>query len=216
MPSSNAENIPLVLHFAWRLAPQSVLDCGAGFGKYGVLFREYLELQAANGAGRTDTTLDLPKRQVRIDAVEGFGAYINGVHRAVYDNVFVETIEEFVKKDWSYDFIYLGDVLEHLEKDEAQQSILPSLISRARFGVLIVVPFEVEAQEAVFGNQLEIHRSRWTKQDFVPLAPYSFVGRRGAHLFAFLTRQAECVKKVKPNAIRRRLSAMKWAMLNSV
>jgi hypothetical protein len=44
MGTSDAANIPFVVSELQRLQPQSILDVGMGFGKWGVLAREYLDV----------------------------------------------------------------------------------------------------------------------------------------------------------------------------
>ena len=44
MPSSHHNQVSKILDIIINLNPQSVLDVGVGFGKYGFLCREYLEL----------------------------------------------------------------------------------------------------------------------------------------------------------------------------
>ena len=66
------------------LNPKSVLDVGVGFGKYGVLCREYLELW--DGRGEYSQFLR------RIDGVEVFANYITPLHKYVYDKVYTQDI----------------------------------------------------------------------------------------------------------------------------
>ena len=44
MPSSQYYHISKIMEMIISLNPKSVLDIGSGFGKFGVLCREYLEL----------------------------------------------------------------------------------------------------------------------------------------------------------------------------
>lgn len=44
LPSSQYYHISKILELIIAIDPSSVLDVGTGFGKYGVLCREYLEL----------------------------------------------------------------------------------------------------------------------------------------------------------------------------
>lgn len=208
MPSSSPESIAVVVDVAWQLAPRSVLDIGAGYGKYGVLFREYLELKHRDGGVGTAEhhVHERAARQVRIDALEGFGSYIGDVHRAVYDNIYIENLVTFLDKQWSYDFIYMGDVLEHIQKEVAAATVLPTLVARANQGVLVSVPAVVEDQSPLFGNALEIHRSTWSAKDFVKSAPYARVGRKGKHLIAFLSKESNVCGRLSGRPIRRRLS----------
>jgi hypothetical protein len=94
------------------LKPFSVLDIGSGFGKYGVLCREYLELWD----GRQEYNF-----LRRIDGVEAFKNYITPLHKFIYNNIYTENIIDLVKKlDYTYDLVLLTDVLEHFTKDEGE------------------------------------------------------------------------------------------------
>ena len=44
MPTSVPYCVPVIASIARQLRPKSVLDVGVGFGKYGYLFREYLDV----------------------------------------------------------------------------------------------------------------------------------------------------------------------------
>ncbi len=44
MPTSDFHNISSIVALIYQLHPASVLDIGCGFGKYGVLIREYLDV----------------------------------------------------------------------------------------------------------------------------------------------------------------------------
>ena len=206
MPSSNPETIPSVIGLLWELAPKSVLDIGAGYGKYGVLFREYLELRLRQGhESGAETNPTRGNRLVCIDVVEGFADYVGDLHRLVYDNVYIENILDFVKsKECDYDVIFMGDVLEHVEKHLAL-NLLSTLVLRAKMGVLIITPAHFESQQPLYGNKLETHRSEWNSRDFHGLAPFIHTGRKGSHLIIFLTKQVQYYQTARGNRLRRRL-----------
>jgi hypothetical protein len=213
MPSSNPESISVVLNVAYSLAPRAVLDVGAGNGKYGVLLREYLELRHADRNAVPNTAF-VNSRNARIDAVEGYEPYVGELHRLVYDNVFIENIAAFVKRECAYDLIVMGDVLEHLDKDVAF-AVLPVFVERATMGVLIIVPSRFNEQSATYGNELEIHRSFWRPPELRQFSKYSHVGRRGAHLYAFLTNNRGCYNTVRGSRLRRKVGNIKRALLES-
>lgn len=109
-----------------------ILDVGAGSGCYGEMF-----------SGKF----------TKIDALEIFPNYIDmfDLHKK-YDKVIIGDIREF---DYSnYDFIIMGDVLEHLAKEDAQDII--DKINMNGQGVLVAVPYLYE-QGTEFGNVHETH-----------------------------------------------------------
>ena len=155
MPTSQPDVIPLVVSQLIRAHPNTVLDIGCGWGKYGVLAREYLELW------REDTSLE---RDVFIDAIEAHEPYIGLLHRAVYDNVHVGDALALLPTLPNYDYILLIDVLEHFTKEEG--NTLLDLCAVKGDKTLVVTPFKPRAQGASYGNEYETHRSKWSLSDF--------------------------------------------------
>ena len=121
---------------AWVLASvpkhKRILDVGPGIGTYSDL---------------------LKSEGYRMDAVEIFAPYINKYNLIEkYDNVFIDDICKFDFKD--YDFIILGDVLEHIPKGDAIK--LYNKIIKLKKECLVAVPFEMEQGEHE-GNIYETH-----------------------------------------------------------
>jgi len=109
-----------------------ILDVGPGVGTYADL---------------------LVNENYRIDAVEIFPPYIQKYGLIdKYDNVFIGDICTFDITD--YDFIILGDVLEHIPKDDAIK-LYSSFIEQGK-EMLVAVPFEMEQGEHE-GNIYETH-----------------------------------------------------------
>lgn len=203
MPSSNPQTIGVVLDIVWQLRPHSILDIGTGYGKYGVLFREYAELALG---GRCHGPAE--ERRVRVDGVEAFADYVGELHRVVYDNVFTGDVVELAPDLTSYDVIFLGDVLEHIDKEIASSRLLPTLLKRAKMGVLVSVPAVTKEQEAVFGNEYEIHRSGWRLEDFRKVCPVVDGGVCGNHLVVFLRADPGLSVQGRPPLKRRFRRAM--------
>jgi len=109
-----------------------LLDVGPGIGTYADL----LESESYN-----------------IDAVEIYSPYIYkyGLIKK-YDNVYCKDILEFSIVD--YDFIILGDVLEHLHKDQAIE-LIDKIIELGK-DCLVAIPYEMEQGEHE-GNIHETH-----------------------------------------------------------
>ena len=83
MPSSNPDQINEIMSLVLGLRPESVLDIGIGFGKYGFLCREYLEI--CYGSKKYNDW------QKRIDGIEAFEEYITPLQRQIYNKPFFET-----------------------------------------------------------------------------------------------------------------------------
>lgn len=158
MPVSLPRHIPKTVDVLWRLRPRSILEIGPGFGMYGVLARQYLEVWCA--------PVPYGERFVTIDCVEIHEPYITDLHRAVYDNIRVADGAEFVKTvpDGCYDLVLLLDVLEHFDRETGTQ-LLADCRRIARH-TLVNVPYPPGPQGTVFGNPHEAHVSSWDVEDF--------------------------------------------------
>ena len=111
-----------------------ILDIGAGAGTYSDLLK--------------------PLGYDSIDCVEVFEEYVENFSlKSKYNNVIVGDITK-LKIDFNkYDLIILGDVLEHIEKNDAIR-----LITKLKsIPTIVGVPFESE-QGVHFGNKYEIHQ----------------------------------------------------------
>jgi len=173
MPSSQHYHISKILDIIIHINPMSVLDIGTGFGKYGVLCREYLELWD----GRNNYSQFLR----RIDGVEAFGDYITPLHKFVYNNIYINDVMEVLDKIESrYDLVLLIDILEHFEKHQGE-TLLHRILSK-NDGVLISTPKKPNSQKDAFGNVYETHRSQWTKDDLSSIAPNLFINDRVSHI----------------------------------
>lgn len=165
MPSSNYAVIPVVLDIVLTLQPKSILDIGVGYGKYGVLFREYLDIW------KTDKPFGT--RTFKLVGVEAFAGYMNPCWD-VYNDVYVDNIQNLPEiYTQPFDLVFMGDVIEHLPKEQAL-----ALIKGLNYeDLLIVTPLEVREQGAVYGNPYEQHISKWDKSD-LPDAQHFIVGNQ--------------------------------------
>jgi hypothetical protein len=162
VPSSRPDAIPTVIALVRQLKPRSILDVGVGFGKWGHLFREYTDiLEAENDATRYE------KRnwKVRIEGIEGHAPYLTEMHRYIYDQIHVGDARSLIKTLGRYDLIFLGDVIEHFEKENGL-SLLRDAIARAHKAVIVSTPKYDTGQQNLCGNELERHRSLWSAAEF--------------------------------------------------
>lgn len=156
MPSSRFDSIPFVLDLVTQWRPRSILDIGVGFGKWGTLFREYLDIW------RTD--LPYTQKVTRIVGVEAFKEYENPVWKA-YDKVIVGDVsDDRVKaelEEEKFGLLFLGDVIEHFDKEKGKELLKTLNYDK----IIIVTPLHVSQQGAVYDNRFEIHKSSWKWQD---------------------------------------------------
>jgi hypothetical protein len=170
MPTSKYSQICsfLPVLFDFRSEIESVLDVGIGFGKYGLLAREYLDIW--NGRYQAD------QWKVIIDGIEVFGGYRNPIYDYVYDTVYLEKAEHVARTLGKYDVIILVDVIEHLNKKEGVL-LLDQLVNLTKKFLFVCHPDgknkDALAQQEVFGNKHERHLARWLNKDFIKY-PYRY------------------------------------------
>jgi len=162
MPSSRPNTIPTVIHLLRQLKPQSILDVGVGFGKWGHLFREYTDILEAE---RDPARYRRENWRVRLDGIEGHAAYLTDMHRFLYTDIHVGDASALMKTMTNYDLIFLGDIIEHFEK-AAGAELLRAAFAHANKAVIVSTPKFETGQERLCGNELERHRSLWTARDF--------------------------------------------------
>lgn len=159
MPVSTSAHISTCINLITSLNPSSVLDVGCGFGLWGFLCREYLDVWH----GRVQPS----EWRVRIDGIELFEPYIQAHHRALYSRIIVDDVRHAVDSLDAYDLVIAGDVIEHLDKPEGER-VIERLYERARKALLINLPLGDgwEHPEA-YGNPGELHRSQWREDDLL-------------------------------------------------
>ena len=166
MPTSHFSQVQDICGLIFYLDPGSMLDIGCGFGKYGFLAREYLEVW--------DVRFKPGRWNRRIEAIEGFAECLTPAHKFIYDQVHVgNALEILPKLAGPYDLVLLIDALEHFERSDG----LETLRQCRRLGrnVIVSTPHRVSRQGEVFGNPFEQHRSKWTRADLAPFGPACFV-----------------------------------------
>jgi hypothetical protein len=143
MGTSERWQIPHVLDIVVNVRPRTVLDVGAGYGKYGILVREYAPIERVDG-------LDVgPPRYPGYD------------HFYVGD---ARELDRLVPPDAPvYDLALCLEMIEHLERADVFK-ILDALTRRAR-KVLVTTPLGFRRQEY---DELpyETHRSGWYPWQF--------------------------------------------------
>lgn len=166
MPTSYLHQLNEITEIITLLAPQSLLDIGPGFGKYGVLAREYLEFRD----GRKKYT----DWQRRIDALEIFPGYITPLHEFIYDHILIgDALEILPTLEGRYDLILLIDVIEHLPLEQGHQ-LLNQCQQSAR-NTLVSTPVEFFPQKGAFENPHEAHASFWPPDRFQVYSPRMFI-----------------------------------------
>jgi hypothetical protein len=166
MPSSSPATVPPIISLIRHIRPASILDVGTGFGKWGVLFREYTDIISSEA--------DPPRYkkdgwQVQIDGIEGFPEYLTPLHEFVYDNIHQGDAAEVLPTLGEYDVIFVGDVIEHFDLPQGEALIRVALQHAKRY-VILTTPKSERVQGALCNNALECHRSLWSARAFRKVA----------------------------------------------
>ena len=177
MPTSWYQAIPSILDQVQKENPKSILDVGVGFGKYGLMVREVLELPYER----------YNKNQwiVNIEGIEAFEEYRNPIHDYIYNKIHYGEVTQVIDNLPKYDCILLIDVLEHFEKEEGKK-VIDQLIAHTNKSLIISTPRYPSKQEEYLGNRYEEHKSKWSIIDFID---YDFsyqevlIGGNSAELF---------------------------------
>jgi hypothetical protein len=162
MGTSNWQNIPYCVEAIMRIEPKRVLDIGVGFGRWGMIVREFCELWY----GRVHRS----EWQIEIEGVEGYAPAIEQHHHSFYNKIHVGDFREIaptLKGRW--DLVIFGDVLEHFEKAEAR-GLLNRALEQSEY-VLVNIPLGTDwPQEDIYENLYERHLSVWSADEFKAFA----------------------------------------------
>jgi hypothetical protein len=198
MPTSHTGQINTLIDLIVSINPKSLLDIGVGYGKYGFLSREYLDIDVSS------TTYG--NHNVQIDGIEGFPQYITDLQRNIYDRIFIGNALEVIDTiETQYDLILMIDVFEHFT--EVDGNLMLNKCLKKGKHVLISCPKDMNEQGAEYGNTYEEHRFQWGRKHF---AKYNKVFIPNYHsLICLIGADAKEIKRNwKLKTFKIRLSAM--------
>jgi len=164
LSTSNWQNISYNIDLVRRLNPKTILDIGVGFGRWGILFREFLEIwENAKYNGDWDRV---------IDGVEIFPGYIKDYHKYFYSSIYIENALDYLRRSENkYDLINMGDVIEHFIKKEGEE-LIELAMKKGKY-VLINIPIGKHwEQRGTIENPHEAHKSIWYNNDFTKYKYY--------------------------------------------
>jgi hypothetical protein len=199
MPSSHYFQLNEIVDLIVMVNPSKLLDIGVGFGKYGFLAREYLELWQ-EGA-------DYHKWNRQIDGIEAFEPYLTPVHDFIYSKIYKGDVLEILPSlETKYDLILMIDVYEHFSYQDGLK-LLQECREKSR-NILISVPREMSNQEEVFGNKWENHRYGWSRKDFKHI-PDKFFLQNTRSLICFMGEDFFTIQKIlRKRRVRRRMVSL--------
>jgi len=157
VPVSDYHQISDVLHVVEQVNPGSVLDVGVGFGKWGILCREILELYKER--------VQPESWAATIDGIEIHEPYRNPLWTLAYDHIYIGDAMEMLDLLGHYDLVLCCDVIEHFEKNRGRL-LISKLLQHADIAV-VTSPRGFAPQGAIYGNEHERHRSQWSAADFM-------------------------------------------------
>lgn len=165
MASSFYNQIHGIVHLITKLKPKSVLDIGKGFGNYGFLIHEYVEIDNRN---KINPLLSLKDQStVTIDAVEIHPDLMMPHLSHIYRNVFFGDVTKMYPTLNGYDLILMVDIIEHINKEEGIKLLRHFLNENAN--IIIATPRKF-FQQKLYQSEFEHHLSHWKKSDFSKLA----------------------------------------------
>ena len=86
-------------------------------------------------------------------------------HRYIYSNIHIGDAFDVIDGLDDYDYIYIGDCLEHFERDKAE-IMLKKLREKTRNLLLCVPLTDKWPQDEILDNPYEKHLSIWEEDDF--------------------------------------------------
>lgn len=158
MGTSNWQNIPFCVDIIVEVSPQRVLDIGVGFGRWGMIVREFCDVWRGRPFFR--------EWSAHIEGVEIYPKYIASYHKSFYDKIHICDAAEFIGNlKQRFDLVIFGDVLEHFPRNIGEETLKKCL--RQADYMLINVPLgDVWPQDELHGNIHERHESVWNPEDF--------------------------------------------------
>ena len=150
MPYSDPSNILWISWVLNEVNPNTVLDIGAGAGKYGKLTKEF-------------------NPDIKTTAVEIWAPYVKQFDlESIYDQVHI--CDARIYPDFKFDLGFLGDVLEHMTKAEAVE--LWEKVSKEALVAVLSVPIVHYPQGEYENNPYEIHvKDDWTHEEVMKTFP---------------------------------------------
>jgi len=157
MPSSD----PRVLEGTCReiiiANPKTVLDIGVGFGKWGMLAREYTDIW--------NYRFYQEEWETKITGIEIHKTYRNPIWE-IYNEILIgdayTRVIELNAQGRRFDLAIMIDVLEHFEKDRGLEFLDKVMTISDKF----LVSYANSAQKDVRDNKYEDHISTWEDKDF--------------------------------------------------
>jgi len=200
--TSNWQQIPFCVELLMKIEPERVLDVGVGFGRWGIIVREFCDVWFAR----------VPQNEwaVHVEGIEAFEQNLASYHKDFYDVIHIGDAAKLMDRlEGQWDVVIFGDVIEHFTKDEGRR-LLDLALERSRYVIVNVPLGEQWEQEDKYGNEYERHLASWDLDDF---AVPPLVRRAVFRDFAGRPHATVCLSRTDPKSLRTSLfsRAGEWA-----
>ncbi|NED75385.1 class I SAM-dependent methyltransferase [Streptomyces sp. SID9944] len=152
MPTSDSEGKDWSLERFKQVRPDTVCDVGPGEGTYAKLFRPAYP-------GIWWTAIEIHKPYIR-----KYGLKNTAKRTDMYDEVHNLDAREAPDHLFHRDLLIFGDVLEHVERDDAVTLLQRAEVAGA-WNILVSLPIVDSPQGEVDGNPHEAHVHQWDADD---------------------------------------------------
>jgi len=163
MASSTHYLLNWMVHEIIKTKPETVLDVGIGYGKYGFLIRDFIEVHKDRV---------YPEQwQIKIDGIEIWEPFIKRLFwlKIFYDDLYFGDAYDLIDDMENYDLIILGDVIEHMDKKRGQ-ILLEKCIKKAKKCCILSIPIgNWLHNKIVADNPYEEHKSIWYSKELIKL-----------------------------------------------
>jgi cyclopropane fatty-acyl-phospholipid synthase-like methyltransferase len=199
MPTSHLFQLNEIMELITLADPKRVLDIGVGFGKFGFLMREYLELW--------DRGQKYGQRSRVIEGVEIFEDYLTPVHRMIYDKIHIgSALDVLPTLQDRYDLILMVDVFEHFSYEDGIR--LLEMCRRRGESLILSIPRDIGHQGPSYGNPHEAHQFQWTRKHFRRF-PDVFFSPNDFSLICYIGPRAGYIRK---QVRKRRSRIRRWTL----
>lgn len=174
MPTSDPRVISGACREIFLMNPKTVLDIGVGFGKWGVMSREYTDIWNQRFYPNEWLTTIIgvevhpkysnPVWDVYSRILIGEASKVlKGICAGDYDREDPKDIDSCIIPPKNYDLAIMIDVLEHFEKEQGQKFLDLVMGMCDNF----LVSYCNSEQKDVRDNKYEDHLSIWSDEDFI-------------------------------------------------
>jgi 2-polyprenyl-3-methyl-5-hydroxy-6-metoxy-1,4-benzoquinol methylase len=196
MPTSHPNQLNEITKLIMLTNPKTILDVGVGFGTYGFLSREYLELW--------DGREKYHDWQRQIDGIEVFKDYITPTHEYNYNRIYIGEATKVLPLKTKYDLILLIDILEHFDYKKGLD--LLEKCKKCAKNIIISTPLYIGTQSPSFGNTFETHKFQWKKKHFSNISKKFFLPNTDS-LIIYIGTDASKIKSIVKKEFRTKLTS---------